>query len=122
MASTDKPRDIKQRTFEFSIKIIHLTSTFPGKKVYWIISDQLLRSATSIGANIIEGQASSSRKEFINYMHIALKSAKETFYWLELLKKSDLVKKDSIESLIQESSELSKILNSSLLTLKRKLL
>lgn len=121
MVAINKPKDIKLRTLEFSISIIQLISSFPNKKVYWTISDQLLRSATSIGANIVEGQGSSSKKEFINFMYIAFKSAKETNYWLELLEKSNLVKKEVVENKIQECLEITKILNSSILTLKQKL-
>lgn len=118
----EKPKDIKLRTFEFSVSIITLTSKFPNRKVYWIISDQLLRSATSIGANIVEGQGSASKREFVNFLHIAFKSAKETTYWLELLEKSKLIKKEESEPLLQECLEITKILNSSILTIKRKLL
>lgn len=114
-------KDIKQRTFEFSINIINFTSNFPNKRVYWIISDQLIRSATSIGANIIEGQGSSSRKEFTNFLHVAFKSAKETIYWLEILEKSNLVELEKIEPIVRECVEITKILNSSILTLKKKL-
>lgn len=121
MTTTTKPREIKQRTLQFSLDIINLVSAFPSKKVYWIISDQLLRSATSIGANVVEAQGSASKKEFINYLHIALKSAKETCYWLELLEKSLLVEKNKVDSILQECLEIAKILNSSILTLKQKL-
>lgn len=116
-----KPQDIKERTFEFSISIIKLTSGFPNKKTYWIISDQLVRSATSIGANIIEAQGSSSKKEFINFYHIALKSSKETVYWLRLLEESGLVAKDKVSKFIVECTEISKILTASILTMKRSL-
>ena len=116
-----KPQDIKERTFEFSIDIIKLASEFPNKKTYWIISNQLIRSATSIGANIIEAQGSSSKKEFINFYHIALKSSKETVYWLRLLEESGLVSKDKVSKFIIECTEISKILTASILTMKRSL-
>lgn len=116
-----KPQDIKERTFKFSIDIIKLASEFPNKKTYWIISDQLVRSATSIGANIIEAQGSSSKKEFINFYHIALKSSKETVYWLQLLEESELIKKDKISKFTAECIEISKILTASILTMKRSL-
>ena len=116
-----RPQDLKERTFEFSTSIIKLASEFPNKKTYWIISDQLVRSATSIGANIIEAQGSSSKKEFINFYHIALKSAKETVYWLRLLEESELVSKDKISKFTAECTEISKILTASILTMKRNL-
>lgn len=117
----NKKQDIKQRTFEFSLKIIKFLSNLPNKNIHWSISDQLLRSATSIGANIVEGQGSSSKKEFLSFVRIAFKSAKETNYWLSLLKESKLISGIEIDSLIQESLEITKILNSSIITLNKKL-
>ena len=77
----------------------------------------MLRSGTSIGANIIEGQGSSSKKEFINFIRIAFKSAKETEYWLKLFKESKLTTNSELDILVQESIEITNILNSSILTL-----
>ncbi|EKE06417.1 MAG: hypothetical protein ACD_19C00014G0031 [uncultured bacterium] len=119
--NTNKTKDIKQRTFEFSLKIIQFISKLPNQKIYWSLGDQLLRSGTSIGASVIEGQGSSSRKEFINFVRIAFKSAKETEYWLKLFKESKLCINSEIDYLIQESIEITKILNSSILTLKKNL-
>jgi len=59
--------DLKIRGYYFSIKIIKFLGSLPEKKVYWVIADQLLRSATSIGANIVEAKSSSSRKDFTNF-------------------------------------------------------
>lgn len=75
----------KERTFCFSLEIIRYLKLLPQDYVNQTIGKQLLRSATSIGANVIEAQAGSSRKDFSNYYQIALKSANETKYWLELL-------------------------------------
>ena len=77
-------------SFDFSIQIIDLYKKFIGNKEY-VLSKQLLRSATSIGANIEEAIAAQSRKDFISKMSIASKEARETRYWLRLLEKSKLV-------------------------------
>jgi len=69
----------------------------------------------------MEGQGSSSRKEFINFVRIAFKSTKETEYWLKLFKESKLTTNSDLDYLIQESIEITKILNSSILTLKSKI-
>ena len=69
---------LRERSYSFSVKMIKLVETFPEKRIYWIISDQLLRSATSIGANIFEAKSASSKRDFIKYYEIALKSANET--------------------------------------------
>jgi four helix bundle protein len=116
-----KSNNLKDRSFDFSIQIIKLISNFPNKTVYWKIGDQLLRSGTSIGANIAEAQGSLSKKEFISFYHIALKSAKETVYWLEILQKSNLTKESELSWFIDESNQLVKMLTSSILTLKKNL-
>lgn len=112
--------ELNKRVYIFSIKVIKFLSKFPEKKFYWIISDQLLRSATSIGANIIEAQAASSKKDFTNFYNHALKSANETKYWLCLLRDTGNIASSEVELLLNEVIELSKILGASILTLKGK--
>lgn len=116
----EKKRQLKYRCYQFSINIIKFIETLPEKKIYWVISDQLLRAATSIGANIVEAKSSSSRKDFIRFYEIALKSANETKYWLGLLRDATLSDKQKIDHLLREVEEISRMLGSSLLTLKRK--
>ena len=115
-----KSNNVKFRAYHFSLNIIKFVRLFPNEKIYWTISDQLIRSATSIGANLIEAKSSSSKKDFIKFFEIALKSANETEYWLCLLKDSDLVKNNSLSDLIMEIKEISKMIGSSVLTLKGK--
>lgn len=114
----DKSRDVKQRAYEFSLAIIKLVNSFPEKRVYWVFGDQLLRSATSIGANLIEGSASSSRREFIKFYEISLKSANETVYWLNLIRDAKLTGTFAVSGLITEAQELCRMIASSLITLK----
>ena len=114
-------RDIKQRTFEFSLAVIGLLEDLPRTYIYQILGKQLLRSATSIGANVIEAQAGSSLKDFMNFYFIGLKSANETIYWLKLVKaKSNNLIVNRINDLLNESIEISKILGASLVTMRRK--
>jgi four helix bundle protein len=112
--------EFMERCYRFSITIIKLTRDLPEKRVYWTVTDQLVRSATSIGANIIEGKSASSKKDFIRYYEIALKSANETKYWLGLLRDALDVNKVEISNLMQETTELAKILAASLITMKGK--
>lgn len=112
--------DVKYRAYKFSLKIVELINKFPNKRTYWVLGDQLLRSSTSIGANIVEAKSSSSKREFVKFYEIALKSANETKYWLCLFRDSKLVKKEVIEKLLNEAVELSKMIASSLLTMKGK--
>jgi four helix bundle protein len=111
---------LKYRAYRFSIDLIKFVTTLPNQRIYWIIVDQLVRAATSIGANIIEAQAGSSKKDFIKFFEIALKSANETKYWLCLLRDSTEADKEKVNLLLQEANELSKLLGASVLTLKNK--
>ncbi len=79
-----------------------------------------MRSSTSIGANIVEAKSSSSKREFIRYYQIALKSANETKYWLCLLRDSKLVQKTPVNKILNEAVELSNMLGASVLTMKGK--
>lgn len=112
--------DLRYRAYQFSLAIIKLTNNLPNSRNYWAINDQLLRAATSVGANLIEAKASSSRRDFIKFYEIALKSANETKYWLCLLRDSQLSAKEVIEPLVVEITEISRMIGSSLLTLKGK--
>ncbi len=111
---------LKDRTYQYSIKIIEFLDNLPKDNSAQIISKQLLRSATSIGANIVEAQASSSKKDFTKFFNYSLKSANESVYWLSLLKDAKKINNNQIEYLLNETKELAKILGSSILTLKGK--
>ena len=107
------PPDIEKRTFDFSIKIINFCRNARTQDfINQVILKQLIRSGTSIGANTTEGRASSSKKDFINFHYHALKSARETKYWLHLLEESDTHPSVSEEgrTLFKEVDEIGKIL------------
>jgi four helix bundle protein len=118
--NSNRKSNIKHRAYRFSLMVIKFEEGLPRNKTRSIIANQLLRSATSIGANIIEAQASSSKKEFIRYYEIALKSANETKYWLYLLRDSNLVESKLVGEILDEAIQLANMLGSSLLTLKGK--
>jgi four helix bundle protein len=80
--------------------------------------DQLLRAGTSVGANIVEAKSSGTKKEFIRYYQIALKSSNETRYWLYLIRDGLSLENENLKSLIKENEEISKIIAKSILTLK----
>lgn len=109
-----------RRAFLLAKNIIALTDQFPNKRSAWVITDQLIRAATSIGANIIEAQAASSRRDFVNFLNHALKSGNETKFWLALAKDIIPSRKEDIDNLLREVDELVKILGSSISTLKGK--
>jgi four helix bundle protein len=118
--NSNRKSNIKYRAYRFSLMVIKFEEDLPRNKTCSIIANQLLRSATSIGANIIEAQASSSKREFIRYYEIALKSANETKYWLYLLRDSNLVESKLVGEILDEAIQLANMLGSSLLTLKGK--
>ena len=108
------------RAFRLARRVIALVDKFPKKRSAWVISDQLLRAATSIGANIIEAQAASSKRDFVNFLNHSLKSGNETKFWLALSKDLDDKLIPEIEDLLKETDELVKILGSSIATLRGK--
>lgn len=115
-----KSTNIKVRAYRFSLDTISLVNSLPNQRGYWSIGDQLIRSATSIGANMVEAKASSSRREFIKFYEIALKSANETKYWLCLLRDTLPGNKEIVLGLVDETDEICRMLGSSILTLKKK--
>jgi len=117
---SEKPFNIKHRCYQFSKEIVGFISSVKYDRIYFSIFDQLLRSGTSIGANIIEAKAGSSQKDFRNFYNIALKSANETKYWLCLVRDTVLVnEKDRLNDLINEADELSKIIASIIINLQK---
>ena len=112
--------DLRQRCYKFSLDVINLMDILPNKRSSWVISDQVIRSATSVGANITEAKASSSRLEFKKFYEIALKSSNETKFWLDLLRNSKLVDSGRINPLLNEIDEISRMLASGVLKLKGK--
>lgn len=112
--------DIKERSYMYALRIIKLVDSLNNCRANIIIGDQLLRSATSIGANIIEAQSASSKRDFKNFLNHSLKSANETKFWLALLRDSRKKSESEINPLLEEARELANILASSILTLKNK--
>lgn len=112
--------DLKKRCYNFSLQVIRLIEEVDTKRIYFSILDQLLRSATSIGANIVEAKSASSKRDFINFYQIALKSANETKYWLCLIRDGLKINKNNIEPILQEVIEISNIIAASILTMKEK--
>ena len=105
--------EIQERTFEFALRIIKLCQYLDEKPgVQRTLSNQLVRSGTSVGANIQEAQAGQSRADFLSKMSIASKEARETLYWLKLLEKAELISDDRLQDLKQEADEIVRILTS----------
>ena len=115
-----KTNNLKSKSYSFSIDLLSFVGGLNPTITNKIIINQLVRSGTSMGANIVEAQGFASRREFINFFHIALKSAYETKYWLYLLLECEKDKKLQIDNFIKECEEIAKMLSSSIMTLKGK--
>jgi len=109
---------LEKRVYSFALNIITFVDQLPKGQVSNVIAEQLVRSATSIGANVVESQGAASRKDYANFFSYALKSANETKFWLGLLWDSGKADKASADKLFNETIELAKILATSILSLK----
>jgi len=118
--SQNPKSDLKRRCTQFSLDIIRFIDSLAKSDFSsMILAKQLLRCATSIGANVVEATGAGSKKDFINFFTIALKSARETQYWLYLFKESGKVKEvETCSRLLDEAGQLAKMLSSSILTAK----
>lgn len=114
-----KPNLIKDKSFAFALDIVNLYKTLIDQREY-ILSKQLLRAGTSIGANVREAEYAQSRADFINKLSISLKEANETEYWLELLKASEIAAPIEIESLQAKVREILRLLIKIINTAKSK--
>ena len=104
-----KENIVYEKAFEFAIGIIEAYRFLHGNKEF-VLSNQLLRSGTSIGANIKEAIEGQSKKDFLSKMNIALKEASETEYWLELLIKTKYLDKENHFDLLNKCKEINKLL------------
>ena len=112
---------IPDRTFQFAIRIVKLCQHLEETgSVARTISRQLLRSGTSIGANVQEGQAGQSKADFISKNYIALKEARETLYWLKLLAATNILPESRLTPIAQEAKEITRILGATIVKAKGK--
>ncbi|MFA5211470.1 MAG: four helix bundle protein [Patescibacteria group bacterium] len=119
MKKWEGKNNIKYRAYLFAINVIKTLDETKNKEIsFSIIIKQLLRNSTSIGANIIEAQAGSTKKDFINFLNHSLKSSNETKFWLSLLKDTNKIKEHQVNELIKENIEISKILGSIIINSK----
>ena len=114
-----KPNVIRDKSFAFALRIVKIYKFLIEKKEF-VLSKQLLRSGTAIGALVREAEHAESKADFIHKMAIAQKEANETDYWIELLYQSDYLDNSQYNSIITDIKELNKILASIIITLKEK--
>ena len=109
------------KSLQFALSIIEVYKLLVSEKKEFVLSKQVLRSGTSIGANIREAQNAESKMDFIHKLAIAQKECDETLYWLELLFKSNYLQQNKYEEMSGKAQEIIKMLRSSILTVKSKL-
>ena len=118
LEDAEKSYNIRHRCFYFAKDVLKFIDDCKYERIHFSLFDQLLRSATSIGANVVEGGSGSTKKDFINFFHIALKSTNETKYWLCLIRDTIEINKIKLEELLKEADELSKIIAAIILKAK----
>ncbi len=114
--------DIRQRTFAFAVRVVKLCQFLENNNVSKTLARQLIRAGTSVGANLEEAQSGQSKPDFINKNAIALKESRETNYWLKLILETTEFEEKvrrGIEELIEESSEITKIIASIIVSAKK---
>jgi four helix bundle protein len=106
-----KAFDLKERTFNFGVQVVRMVNTFPKTTAGIELGRQVMRSGTSVGANVEEADGAITKKDFIYKMGVARKEARETRYWLRMTICSGLLKNNEAKSLLVESDELVRILS-----------
>ena len=112
---------LKDKSFDFAVRIVKLYSYLITKKTEYVMSKQVLKCGTSIGANVREAYNAESKKDFMHKLAIAQKECDETSYWLELLKETGFIRSIEFESISKDATVLLKIIRSSVLTAKHNL-
>jgi four helix bundle protein len=106
---TDRSLDT-DRSLEFAVRIVHMVNTLPRTPAGFALASQVVRSGTSVGANLQEAQSALSKKDFIHSVNISLKEARETYYWLQIISRSELIPIKKLGLLLKENDEIIRIL------------
>lgn len=114
----DKENILSTKSFDFSVRIIRLYQFLSNEKKEFVLSKQILKSGTSVGAMIRESEHSESKLDFIHKLSISQKEINETIYWLELLVRTEYLTKEQFDSINNDAIELIKIITSSIKTAK----
>jgi four helix bundle protein len=116
-----KADELSERFLNFGVEIILVINKLNGNQINRHLALQLFRSATSVGANYEEARGAESRQDFSHKMQIALKEARESLYWLKLVKRTKLLKENDLDMLISENQQICDIIAKSIFTLKNNL-
>jgi four helix bundle protein len=111
---------IQEKSFAFAVRVVNLYKELTAEKKEFVLSNQLLKSGTSIGANIEEAIGGASEKDFLHKLTISYKEARESIYWLKLLKATDYISEIDFQNLFNDAEEICKILGKIQTTLKNR--
>jgi len=114
-----KPSVLRDKSFAFALRVVRLSQELQQNQKEFVLSKQVLRSGTAIGALVREGEFAQSKSDFINKLSIALKEANETEYWILLLQEAKLIKDELADSLQSDCKELIAMLVASVKTAKK---
>ena len=113
----DEENTARYKSKRFAVRIVRLYQYLSEEKHEFVLSKQVLRSGTSIGANLAEAESAISRKDFLSKVYIDLKECSETLYWLELLKDTDYITTEQFDSVFRDCEELKKMLTATTKTI-----
>ena len=117
----ERENTVRYKSKRFAVRIVNLYKYLCDEKKEYVLSKQILRSGTSIGANLAESECAMSRKDFLSKIYIALKETNETLYWLELLYETGYLNEQSFSSIKADCEEIKKMLSSSTKTINSEL-
>jgi len=120
MGNNDYKVEFNKRIYKYALNIVRFVGKLPKEISTQVLAKQLVRSGTSVSANIIEAQSASSKKDYINFYIIALKSANESKLWISLIRDISEINKEEADKLLEETIEIAKILGASVITMKSK--
>jgi four helix bundle protein len=115
----DSSRNLSERLLDFGAEVVKLTEGLPNTIAGRRIGDQLLRSGTSVGANYQEAQAAESKRDFLHKLQLALKELRESNYWIKLLSKAEIIRRERLTVIQDESEQLKAILSKAVITAKK---
>lgn len=113
----DRENTVKYKSKRFAVRIVNLYKYLCNEKQEYVLSKQLLRSGTSIGANVAESECAISKKDFVNKIYIALKECNETIYWLELLYDTEYLSENEFVSIKNDCEEMRKMMSATTKTI-----
>jgi len=120
MKDNSYKNEFNKRIYKYALDIIKFVGKLQKDAAMQVLVKQLVRSGTSVSANIIEAQAASSKRDYINFYTTALKSANESKLWISLIRDTDKINKEEADKLLSETIEIAKILGASIITMKNK--